>query len=129
MKIEVIGQQGTKYKENIDYAVVLKKSGEFAILDKHIQTITTLNNEFIKLVSGELIFYLYVQSGAVVYKDRMLKVYALNAALDKTMEKAKELVMRIEKEISEKIKKQNIDYSKLEKDLREQISNARAGHI
>ena len=54
MKLEVIGQQGIKYQETIDYAVILKKEGEFAILDKHIQTLTTLHNEFIKLVQNDL---------------------------------------------------------------------------
>lgn len=129
MKIEVIGQQGTKYVETIDYAVVMKNTGEFAILDKHIQTITTLNNEFIKLVHKDLEFYLYIQGGAVVYKDNLLRIYTLNAELAKTKEEALELMMRIEKDAQQKIKKQNVDYSQLEKQLREEITKARAGHI
>jgi len=129
MKIEVIGQQGKKYVETIDYAVVQKHTGEFAILDKHIKTLTTLNDEFIKLVQGDLVFYLYVRSGAVVYKNDVLSVYTLSAELAKSKEEAEDLVRRIEKESSQKIKKQNVDYSQLEKELREQITKARAGHI
>lgn len=129
MRIEVISQHGIKYQETIDYAVVMKTTGEFAILDKHIQTLTTLNNEFIKLVQKDLEFYLYVQSGAVVYKDRLLRVYSLNAELAQSKEAAKELVFRIEKEAIDKAKKQNVDYSQLEKELREQITKAGAGHI
>lgn len=129
MKLEVIGQQGIKYQETIEYAVILKKEGEFAILDNHIQTLTTLHNEFIKLVQKDLVFYLYIQSGAVVYKDQLLRVFAMSAELAKSKEDAIKLVERIEKEASEKAKKQNIDYSQLEKELREQITKAKAGHI
>ena len=97
MKLEVIGQQGIKYQETIDYAVILKKEGEFAILDKHIQTLTTLHNEFIKLVQNDLVFYLYIQSGAVVYKDKLLRVFAMSAELTKSKEDAIKLVEHIEK--------------------------------
>lgn len=129
MKLEVIGQQGIKYQETIEYAVILKKEGEFAILDNHIQTLTTLHNEFIKLVQNDLVFYLYIQSGAVIYKDQLLRVFAMSAELAKSEEDAIKLVERIEKEAIEKAKKQNIDYSQLEKELREQITKAKAGHI
>ncbi|OED59312.1 F0F1 ATP synthase subunit epsilon [Acholeplasma laidlawii] len=129
MKLEVIGQQGIKYQETIDYAVILKKEGEFAILDKHVQTLTTVHNEFIKLVQNDLVFYLYVQSGAVVYKNRLLRIFAMSAELARSKEDAVKLVTRIEKEASEKAKKQNVDYSQLEKELREQITKAKAGHI
>jgi len=129
MKLEVIVQQGMKYQETIDYAVIMKNTGEFAILDKHIQTLVTLNNEFIKLVYKDLEFYLYVQGGAVVYKHNVLRVYSLNAELSRTKDEAKLLVLRIQKEASEKSKKQHVDYSKLERDLREQITKSGAGHI
>lgn len=129
MKIEVIGQQGVKYRETIDYAVVMKKTGEFAILDKHIQTIVTLKDEFVKLVQKDIELYLHVQNGALIYKNQVLSIYAINAELARSMDEAKLLVERIRKEASEKQKKQTVDYSKLERDLREQISKSGAGHI
>nr|WIF88014.1 hypothetical protein QOL21_05910 [Acholeplasma laidlawii] len=53
----------------------------------------------------------------------------MSAELAKSKEDAIKLVERIEKDASEKAKKQNIDYSQLEKELREQITKAKAGHI
>ncbi len=130
MKIKVICQTGTKFSDEIDYAVIQNNQGQMAIMNNHIPMITYVNKKgYIKLVSGTVTSYLVMSRGSVVYKENSLNVYALFVQIGKTLEEAIQAFDRAHKEESELSKKENIDYSKQERELREHIMNARAGHL
>ncbi len=129
MKIKVMVQTETKFSETIDYALIMKKDGQFAILNQHMPLISTINHGYLKLVQGELETFVFISRGAIVFKNNTLSIYAVNAQISHSMEQAKALYDQLTQTLSQQTKKEAVDYSKLEKDLRENIMKSQAGHI
>lgn len=129
MKFKVLTQQGKSYTDDIDYVVVTNDEGERAILDNHIAIIVQVSDGHLKFVKDKEESFLVVDQAIVEFKNNVLTVLAIEAQMAKTLEKARTVFAKAMKEKMEASKKENIDFSKYERELKENIAKSRAGHI
>ena len=129
MRFKVTSYSGTLYQDEIDYVVVKNHDGETAILERHVPIILTVDEGYIKLVSGSNESFLIVEKGVVVFKNNELNVLALSAMMAKTYQKALSAFMAAKKQNLEIEKQDNMDMSKLERELRENIMKSGAGRL
>jgi F-type H+-transporting ATPase subunit epsilon len=129
MKFEVLTQQGKTYQDEIEYVVIKNQEGELAILEDHIPIILYVLEGYLKFVQDKNISYVVVEQAVIEFKDNLLTVLALEAQIGQTLEKANEAFSKMKKEKLELTKKENIDFSKQERDLKENIKKSKAGQI
>lgn len=129
MKFKVTVYDGVRYQDEVKYVVVSNHDGETAILQKHVPIILTVDKGFVKLVSEDSVSYLVLENGVVTFKNNELNVLALEAQIGPTYEKAKSAFDKAKKANLEEEKKDNIDMSKLEMELRESIIKSGAGRL
>ncbi|MDX9692464.1 MAG: hypothetical protein RBT45_08405, partial [Acholeplasmataceae bacterium] len=103
--------------------------GELGILNDHIPIVVQMKEGFIKFVQGKNESFLVVEQGVVEFKNNELNILALEAQMGQTLEKAKAAFNLMKKEKMELAKKENVDFSKQERELRENITKSKAGQV
>ena len=130
MKFVISTHKGVLYNDEIDYFVVKNDEGEFAILKDHTPVISVITSGYVKIVRESNVEYYYVLvNGLVEFSNNNATVLAQEAINGETYESAKAELERIRKERIETIKKSNLDYTKLEQDLRKNIKASKAGRL
>jgi F-type H+-transporting ATPase subunit epsilon len=129
MIFNVLTQQGTSYSDEIDYVVIKNEDGELAILNNHTPIILQIKQGYLKMVKGETENFLVVEQGVVEFKHNELNILALEAQMGSTLEKAIAAFDHMKKEKLEMTKKENVDFSQLERDMKENISKSKAGQL
>lgn len=129
MRFKVLTQLGETHEDEIEYAIIRNADGEIGILKDHVPLILHVYSGYIKFVLKEEEIYMVVEQAVVEFKDNLLTVLALEAQVGKTLDKAFDAFNQMKKEKLDVVKKENIDFSKLEKDLKENIQKSRAGHL
>ena len=129
MKFEVLTQQGVTYQDEIEYVVIKNQDGELAILEDHIPIILHVLKGYLKFVQGKKESFLVVEQAVVEFKDNLLTVLALKAQNGRSLDKARAAFNQMKKEKLELTKKENIDFSKQERDLKENIRKSKAGQL
>lgn len=129
MIFNVLTQQGISYKDEINYVLIHNEDGELAILDNHIPIILQIKTGYLKLVRDKNENFLVVEQGVIEFKDNELSILALEAQMGATLEKARHAFDMMKKEKLQMTKKENIDFSKQERELKENITKSKAGQI
>ncbi|MFA6800850.1 MAG: hypothetical protein WCR19_01925 [Acholeplasmataceae bacterium] len=129
MIFKVLTQLGETHQDEIEYAVVKNEDGEIAILKDHIPIILHVQQGYLKFIKAKEEIFMVVEQAVVEFKKNELIILALEAQIGKTLAKAQEAFEKNKKEKLELTKKENIDFSKLEKDLKENIKKSKAGHL
>lgn len=129
MIFKVLTQQGKSYSDEIDFVVIRNEDGEIGILNDHIPIILQIREGFLKLVREKNETYLVVEQGVIEFKNNELSILALEAQMGPTLDKARQAFDKMKKEKTELTKKENIDFSKQEKELRENIMKSKAGSL
>jgi len=129
MIFNVLTQQGISYKDEISYVLIHNEDGELAILDNHIPIILQIKTGYLKLVRDKSESFLVVEQGVIEFKDNELSILALEAQMGATLEKARHAFDMMKKEKLQITKKENIDFSKQERELKENITKSKAGQI
>jgi F-type H+-transporting ATPase subunit epsilon len=129
MKFEVLTQQGKTYQDEIEYVVIKNQEGELAILEDHIPIILYVLEGYLKFVQDKNVSYVVVEQAVIEFKDNLLTVLALEAQIGQTLDKANDAFNKMKKEKLELTKKENIDFSKQERDLKENIKKSKAGQL
>lgn len=129
MIFKVLTQQGKSYSDEIDFAIIKNEDGELGILNDHIPIILQIREGYLKLVRDKAENYLVVEQGVVEFKDNVLSILALEAQMGATLDKAKHAFDHMKKEKLEMTKRENIDFFKTEKDLKENIRKSKAGSL
>ncbi len=129
MQIIVSTPDGVLYDDIVDYIVVRNQDGEFAILKNHIPIISIIKEGYVKVVRDKNEFYIYMFSGILEQANNKINVVAQEAHIGETKEIAKDLILQIRKERIEFNKRKSVDTTKLEKTLRENIKNTKAGEL
>ena len=129
MKFKVLTQQGKTYQDEIEYVVVKNQEGELAILEDHIPIILHVLDGYLKFVQEKNESFLVVEQAVVEFKDNLLTVLALEAQIGKTLKNATDAFDKMKKEKLELTKKENIDFSKQERELKENIMKSKAGQL
>lgn len=130
MKVVVSTHQGIIYDEEVDYIVVHDQNdGEYAMLNNHVPVVSVLESGFIKLVKGEDSLYIALLSGIVEFHDNFATVLVQEAHAGRTLESAKEHLLDIRKERLDKNRKESSDFTRMEKELRDNIAKSKAGSL
>lgn len=129
MKFKVLTQQGQTYQDEIEYVVVKNQEGELAILEDHIPIILHVLEGYLKFVQDKNESFLVVEQAVVEFKKNLLTVLALEAQIGKTLENARDAFDKMKKEKLEITKRENIDFSKQERELKENITKSKAGQL
>jgi F-type H+-transporting ATPase subunit epsilon len=129
MIFKVLTQQGKSYSDEIDFAIIKNEDGELGILNDHIPIILQIREGYLKLVREKTENYLVVEQGVIEFKDNILSILALEAQMGATLEKARHAFDNMKKEKLELTKRENIDFFKTEKELKENIMKSKAGSL
>ncbi len=129
MKIIVSTHQGNLYNEEVDYVVIHHNDGEFAILKDHIPVISIMDLGYIKLVKENSEFFVVIVSGIVEFHDNVVSVLAQEAQIGQNKESSLAHLLAVRKERLESNRKETVDLTQKEKELREHIRKSKAGHI
>lgn len=129
MIFKVLTQQGKVLTDDIDFAVVKSQDGEAGILDNHVPIVISVREGHVKLEKGNQTTYLVLEQALVEFRDHVLSILALEAQIGQTLEQAKRAFDTMKKEKLEVTKKENIDFSKLEKELKDNIMKSKAGQL
>lgn len=129
MIFKVLTQQGKTYTDEIEYVIIKSEDGEVGILSDHIPIIVKIQNGYLKLVKDKNESFLVVEQGVVEFNDNVLTILVLEAQIGATLEKAQAAFDNMKKEKMELTKKESVDFFKLEKDLKDNITKSKAGQI
>lgn len=129
MIFNVLTQQGKTYSDEISFALVKNQDGEIGILDDHVPIIVQVSMGYVKLQSKDSETFLVIEEAVVEFKDNVLSILALEAQIGKTLENARQAFEKMKKEKLELTKKENIDFSKQERELKENIKKSKAGQL
>ncbi|HIT50399.1 MAG TPA: hypothetical protein IAD46_05170 [Candidatus Pelethenecus faecipullorum] len=129
MKIIVSTHQGILYDEEVDYVVVSNEDGEFAVLDHHIPVLVVIKEGYIKLVRSDQTFFVVIVHGIAEFHDGVFSVLTQEARLGQTKESAMDELVSIRKHRLEENRKESVDFTQKEKELREHIKNSKAGQL
>lgn len=129
MNIIVSTHQGQLYNEEVDYIVCKNEDGEFAILKNHIPVICVIPTGYLKLVLNKQELYLALDNAMLEFKDNTCNVIAQAAFIGQTKESSREHLNSIIKDRLNKNRKEDIDYTKMEKELRQNMSKSKAGNL
>jgi F-type H+-transporting ATPase subunit epsilon len=129
MIFSVLTQEGKTYSDEIDYVILRNEDGELGILNDHIPIIVQIREGFLKFVKGKNESFMVIEQGVVEFKDNQLTILALEAQIGATFEKAKTAFNQMKKDKLELTKKENIDFSKQERELKENITKSKAGQV
>jgi F-type H+-transporting ATPase subunit epsilon len=129
MIFSVLTQEGKTYSDEIDYVIIRNEDGELGILNDHIPIIVQMREGFLKFVKGKNESFVIIEQGVVEFKDNLLTILALEAQIGATLDKAKAAFDQMKKDKLELTKKENIDFSKQERELKENITKSKAGQV
>lgn len=129
MKLIVSTHQGVLYNEEVDYIVVHNQDGEFAIMNDHIPVIAVIDSGFIKLIKQEEAYFIAVTNGILEFHDNVASVLSQEAQIGNNKEDAKAHLEGFRKERLEKNRKEEVDFTQKEKELREHLRASKAGQL
>ena len=129
MKFSTLTQAGKSYEEDIDYIVIHNQDGELAILKDHIPIIIPISKGYVKLVIGNIQKFGVIEQGILEFKDNKVSILGLEAMFGNTLHDARNAFDKAKKDKLEMTKKENIDFSKQERELKENIKKSRAGRL
>lgn len=130
MKIIVSSHQGNLYNEDVDYIVVFSQAdGAYGIMENHVPVVSVMEEGYIKLVRGSDEYYIMIISGILEFHDNQAVVLVQEAHIGVTPEEAKKYIEEIRKERLEKNKKEAVDFTKMESELRDNLKKANAGNL
>ncbi|MBN2300033.1 MAG: F0F1 ATP synthase subunit epsilon [Acholeplasmataceae bacterium] len=129
MIYHALTQQGKTYTDEIEYVVIHNEDGELAILKDHTPIILQVREGYIKLVSDKTERYIVIEQGVIEFKNNELSILSLEAQMGDTLEKARSTFDLMKKEKLNLAKKENVDFSKLERELKENITKGKAGQL
>ena len=129
MIFKVLTQEGKTYTDEVNYAVVKNQDGELAILKDHVHIILHINEGYVKFVKEKQEVFVVLEQAILEFNHNELTVLALEAQLGPTLERARHAFIEMQKEKLEETRKENVDFSKLENELRENIKKGKASEL
>lgn len=129
MRLDLLTEAGKIIEKEVDYIVIKNKDGEMAILKNHIPIIVPIDKGFIKCVHNSKNEFIVIEQAILEFKNNIVNVLSLEAVEGNTLLEAQKSFEKIKKEKLELTKKENIDFSKLERELKENIKKGKAGQL
>ena len=129
MKIIVSTHQGVVLNEETEYILVHNSDGEFGILTNHIPVVTIIDNGFIKTTNQNATKYVSLCGAIFEFHNNEAVVLAQEATYSESLEEAKKILLDNRNKRIEYNKKESVDFTKTENDLRKHMKTANAGKL
>ena len=130
MKIVISTHKGVLYNDEIEYFIIKNDEGEFAVMKDHVPVISVISSGYVKIKREADIEYYYVLINALLeFSNNNATILAQEALNGETLESARKELESVRTERIEQIKRSNLDYTKLEQDLRKNIRRSKAGRL
>lgn len=130
MRIIVSTHQGNLYNDVVDYIVVYSESlGSIGIMKNHVPIVTVIDEGYVKLVKDKDEFYVVIVGGVLEFHNNEATILVQEAHIGRSHESAKEHLLSIHNERVELNRKEVVDFTKKEQELRENLRKANAGNL
>ena len=129
MKLSVSTHQGIMYSDEVDSFVISNQDGEFACLENHIPIISIIKEGYVKMTRNDFSVYVVLINGVMEFSNNVCNILAQEAQIGKSLEESKAILKEIITERTNLNKKQNIDYTELEKELSKELKKVKAGRL
>jgi F-type H+-transporting ATPase subunit epsilon len=129
LKVNIKSVFGDHVNQEVDYVVVKYQDGEIAILKDHIPILLSIEEGYIRLQSEAEVLMCYILQGFLEFSNNTLTVAAYDISVSKTLEEAKEALLADKKVREQQAKEENVDFSKLERDLYNYLKASKAGKL
>ena len=126
IKINVVTPSGKLFEEEATSILVRNVDGEQAILQNHTPVVIAINPGFVRLKKDNELMYVTIVGGFLEFSNNVVNVVCQEAEIGKNHESALKHLTNLRKERLEENKRKNIDFTKAERDLKEQIKNIHA---
>lgn len=129
MKFNVLSLHGTHYEDEVDFILSKSEQGEMVILKDHMPMMFHINEGYLELRQQQNKQFVFLNDATLEFSDNELTVVSYEAQIGSSIEEAKETLEKRVKARTEEAKLENIDFSKLEKDLFDVLKKAKAGKV
>lgn len=129
MKIDIKSVFGDHINQEVDYVVVKYQDGEIAILKDHIPILLSIEEGYIRLQKESEVSIVYILQGFLEFSNNTLTVASYDISIAKTLEEAKESLLADKNVREQQAKEENVDFSKLERDLYNYLKATKAGKL
>jgi F-type H+-transporting ATPase subunit epsilon len=129
MKIVVSTHQGVVFNEEVDYILIHNEDGEFGILKNHVPVVAVINDGFVKVTSKTKSYFVSLCGAMFEFHENSAVVLAQEAKVADSLKEANELLIYERNKRIESNKKESVDFTKKERELREHLKNAKAGEL
>lgn len=126
IKINVVTPGGRLFSEEASILIVRNNDGEQAILKDHVPVVIAINPGYIRLVRNDETLYITIVGGYLEFSNNVANIIAQEAEIGKDHENALKHLAELRKLRLEENKRRNIDFTKAERELREQIKKINA---
>jgi F-type H+-transporting ATPase subunit epsilon len=110
-------------------AIIKSSVGEYAILDNHLPIIDHIEIGTIELRKEETVLFLYVLDATIEFNNHEFQIVCSDAQIGTSEEEAIRVLKETKESRLQFAKSENIDFSKLEKDLYEFVKKAKSGSL
>ena len=129
MNIVVSTHQGVFLKEETEYILVHNSDGEFGILKNHVPVVAIIDNGFVKITNQNDIKFVSLCGSIFEFHNNEAVILAQEAAFASSLEEAKEILLKNRNSRIESNKKESVDFTKTENDLKNHMRTAQAGKL
>ncbi|NLG82474.1 MAG: ATP synthase F1 subunit epsilon [Bacilli bacterium] len=126
IKINVVTPLGVLFEEEVEMIVFRNTEGEQAILENHIPVVVTLNPGYVRLKRNGETLYVTVVGGFLEFSNNIVTVIAQEAEVGRDHENALKHLEDLRKKRLEENRKRNIDFTRAERDIKEEIKKIKA---
>ena len=129
MKIIILTHQGLVTNEDTDFIQVVSEDANFGILENHIPLVTVINEGYLKYNFDKNEKFVSLCGAIFEFSNNKANVLAQEAQVGADLEDAKTKMIEFRNRRIEINRKESVDFSKKEKELRDHIKNAGAGNL
>ncbi|QVK17778.1 ATP synthase F1 subunit epsilon [Mycoplasmatota bacterium] len=126
IKINVVTPEGKLFEEDASIIIVRNSDGEQAIMQDHTPIVIAINPGYVRLIKDNETLYVTIIGGFLEFSNNLVNVVAQEAEIGKDHENALKHLADLRKKRLDENKRKNIDFTKAERDLKEQIKNINA---
>jgi|SRR5690554_1950078 len=128
IKINVVTPEGKLFEEEASILIIRNNDGEQAIMTDHIPVVIAINPGYVRLVKDDKTLYVTIVGGFLEFSNNIANVICQEAEVGRDHENALKHLADLRKQRLDENRQKNIDFTKAERDLREQIKKINASN-
>lgn len=126
IKINVVTPRGKLFEEEATTIIVRNIDGEQAIMRDHTPVVIAINPGYVRLIRDDETLFVTIIGGFLEFSNNIVTVVAQEAEVGRDHENALKHLEDLRKKRLDENKRKNIDFTKAERELKEQIKSINA---